>query len=973
MRLGFRLYAVVPGIAAAVLLAASPAHADFGLTPGSVSAIAENSDGTIDTQAGSHPYQYTVRFSFNRTEAGKPEGAAPRDIVVDLPPGVIGDPLAVPRCLRSQFEGVVPHCPADTQVGVLHAVIPGEGEATGPVYNLVPPAGVAAQIAFSAAAFNAFENASVLTDEGYGVRIGTYDLPLEIGSITETIWGVPADPGHDSERGLHAVEGEPETSTAPLSSFFTLPTSCAAPLLTTVLADSSLAPGVFVEQSATTDDAAGNPAPLTGCRRVPFVPEVAVTPTSRSADSATGLTFALALPNDGLLSPGAVSESEPRKTVVSLPVGVTVNPSMAVGIDVCTPAQYAAERPDSAPGAGCPEASKIGDVVARSPLVEEPIEGAIYLASPYENPFRTLVAGYLVVRARDRGVIVKQAGKIEFDQTTGQITATFAGLPPLPYSSLVVSFREGTRAPLVNPPVCGSYTTHVSLTPFSVENDSEATTSTSGFTVGSGVGGGPCPAAGVPSFTPGLTAGMINNAAGHYSPLYLRIERKDGEQEITGFSTQLPPGLSGNLSGIPFCGGVEIQHAREQSGAEAENNPACPAGSLIGHVIAEAGVGPVLAQAPGSLYLSGPFEGAPFSVTAVTAAKVGPFDLGTVVLRLPLQIDPNTAQVSIPSGQADQIPHIVKGIVVHLRAIRVYVDRQSFTLNPTSCAVKNITDIVNGAGQNVASPADDTTAANSSRFQAAGCANLAFKPSFNVSTSGKTSKASGASLIVKLAYSTAPQGTQANIRSVKVDLPKQLPSRLTTLQKACTAAQFHTNPAGCPAASVVGHARAITPILPVPLEGPAYFVSNGGEAFPNLIMVLQGYGITIDLTGNTFINKAGVTSSTFPAIPDQPVTSFELVLPEGPNSALAANGNLCTSKLTTPNEFVGQNGATFTQNTKVTVTGCPKTKTLTRAQKLALALKACKKKPKGAKRKACERQARKKYGPLKKAKGAKRK
>jgi hypothetical protein len=260
-----------------------------------------------------------------------------------------------------------------------------------------------------------------------------------------------------------------------------------------------------------------------------------------------------------------------------------------------------------------------------------------------------------------------------------------------------------------------------------------------------------------------------------------------------------------------------------------------------------------------------------------------------------------------------------------------------------------------------------------SPFQAADCSNLAFKPSFNVSTSGKTSKAGGASLTVKLAYPSAPQGSQANIRSVKVDLPKQLPSRLTTLQKACTAAQFHTNPAGCPAASVVGHARAITPILPVPLEGPAYFVSNGGEAFPNLIMVLQGYGLTIDLTGNTFINKAGVTSSTFPAIPDQPVTSFELVLPEGPYSALAANGNLCTSKLTTPNTFIGQNGVTFNQNTPVTVTGCPKAKVLTRAQKLALALKACHKKPKGAKRKACERQARKKYGLLKKAKKAKRK
>jgi hypothetical protein len=361
------------------------------------------------------------------------------------------------------------------------------------------------------------------------------------------------------------------------------------------------------------------------------------------------------------------------------------------------------------------------------------------------------------------------------------------------------------------------------------------------------------------------------------------------------------------------------------------------------------------------------------SVVSITSAKVGPFDLGTVVIRFGLHIDPNTAQVNIDSAGSDPIPHIIQGIVVNVREIHAYIDRTKFILNPTNCNPLSVQNAISGAGASFTSPADDVSVTLNSPFQAADCSNLAFKPSFNVSTSGKTSKAGGASLTVKLAYPSAPQGSQANIRSVKVDLPKQLPSRLTTLQKACTAAQFHTNPAGCPAASVVGHARAITPILPVPLEGPAYFVSNGGEAFPNLIMVLQGYGLTIDLTGNTFINKAGVTSSTFPAIPDQPVTSFELVLPEGPYSALAANGNLCTSKLTTPNTFIGQNGVTFNQNTPVTVTGCPKAKVLTRAQKLALALKACHKKPKGAKRKACERQARKKYGLLKKAKKAKRK
>jgi hypothetical protein len=909
-------------------LLAPAAHAGFGMVPGSFSAVAENQDGTVDLQAGSHPFQYTVNFAFKTGEGGSVEGGQARDVIVDLPPGLVGNPQAAPQCPRVDFEGILPQCPPNTQIGVLHAVVSGLGEIKGPVYNMEAPPGVAGQLAFSGGTFNALENASVRSEEGYGLRVGTFDLPVEIFSVREVIWGTPAAPGHDSERGEDALNkgGPPLPSTAPLQPYLTLPTSCQAAPRAAVRADSALAPGVFDEQSWVTEDAGGNPAPFTDCSRVPFAPEVAVLPSSRSAESATGLTFDLGLPDKGLLEPGGISESQPRKTVVKLPVGVTVNPSMAVGIDVCTSAEYATEQVDTAPGAGCPQASKIGDVLVHSPLVEEPIEGGVYLASPYDNPFKSLVAGYLIARARDRGVIVKQAGRIDLDPTTGQITATFEGLPPLPYSSLEAKFREGTRAPLVNPATCGTYASQVSFTPFSVESETEATTRTSSFTVDSGLGGGPCPSGGTPPFAPSLTAGTMNNAAGRYSPLYLRIERKDGEQEITGFSTALPPGLTGNLSGIPFCGATEIQRAREQTGTEAQNSPACPAGSLIGHTIAEAGVGPVLAQTPGSIYLAGPFEGAPFSVVAVTAAKVGPFDLGTVVLRLPLQIDANTAQVSIPAGPADQIPHIIDGVVIHLRAIRAYIDRQSFTLNPTSCSVKTIADSVNGAGQNMASPADDTTATGSSRFQAADCASLAFKPSFKVTTSGRTSRKKGASLNVKLTYPKDSFGKDTNIRMVKVNLPKQLPSRLTTLQQACTDAQFNTNPAGCPAASRVGQATATTPILPVPITGPAYFVSHGGAKFPELIIVLQGYGITIDLHGETFISKAGITSSTFRTVPDQPVTSFELTLAQGPNSALAANGNLCTSTLKMPTLFVGQNGATIKQSTPITVTGCPKAK-----------------------------------------------
>ena len=327
-----------------------------------------------------------------------------------------------------------------------------------------------------------------------------------------------------------------------------------------------------------------------------------------------------------------------------------------------------------------------------------------------------------------------------------------------------------------------------------------------------------------------------------------------------------------------------------------------------------------LRRTPARSISAGPYDGAPFSVVSVTAAHVGPFDLGTVVIHFPLDIDPETAVVTIPASPADVIPRIIKGIVVHVRSVRVYVNRNDFMLNPTSCNPSTFSATVHGDG-----PTGNSVTVNDP-FQVADCSSLRFEPKFKVSTSAKTSRLDGASLHVALTYPAGALGQDANIKEVKVDLPKQLPSRLPTLQKACTEAQFTANPAGCPAASRIGSATAVTPILPVPLTGPAYFVSNGGAKWPELVMVLQGDGVTIDLHGETFISKQGVTSSTFPAVPDQPVTSFELTLPEGQYSALAALGNLCTSKLTMPTEFTGQNGDVIHQTTPVAVTGCPKTK-----------------------------------------------
>jgi hypothetical protein len=713
--------------------------------------------------------------------------------------------------------------------------------------------------------------------------------------------------------------------------------------------------------------------PLLGCDRLEMKPSLTAEVTTAKAYAPTGLDFDTEVPQtyenaEGLATPTL------KKEVVTLPEGMTVNPSSGAGLGACSEAQYAEEAQQYVTGKGCPNNSRLGSVRIVTPSLKEEASGSLFLAEPApfgeagKNPFDSLLALYLVARIPNRGVLVKSPGTVTPNLETGQLVTTFDNLPPLPFSLAAFSFNQGANSPLVTPPTCGSFEAKAALTPYSDPEGTPLTPLIAPFEITSNFDGGPCPSAGVPPFRPQVIAGTQNNAAGSYSPMYIRVIRQDGEQEITGFSSQLPPGLTANLSGVPFCSEAQIALARTKTGTQEEAEPACPPASEIGHTIAEAGVGSVLAQAAGKIYMAGPFEGAPFSVVSITSADVGPFDLGTVVAHLPLEINPETADVTIPAGAADQIPHIIKGIVIHVRDIRVYIDRHDFTLNPTNCDPMTFAATVIGSGASFTDPADDVPVTATDPFQAAECQRLAFKPSFNASISGRTSKVNGASLSVKLTYPNAPLGTQANIRSVKVDLPVQLPSRLTTLQKACPDSTFNANPAACPAESIVGHARAVTPILPEPLAGPAYFVSHGGAKFPELIILLQGYGVKIELRGETFISKAGITSSTFHAVPDQPVTSFELTLPQGRYSALGANlpardnGSFCGQKLQMPTTFVAQNGLELHQSTSIGVTGC--TRTLTRTQKLAAALAACRKKLK-SRRASCTKNARKQYGPVK--------
>ena len=942
----------------------------------------EEEGGMPDTRAGSHPFQVTGTVVLNQSFAlnesgGRVPVALPKNLDVKLPPGLVGNPSPFPRCTLGQFLTIpsafgepTNACSPQTAVGVAVVTVNepdlGIGTFVVPVFNLEPSFGEPARFGF----FIAESETPVLLDtslrsgngEDYGVTLSSINTTQTAALLSAevTFWGVPGDPRHDNARGWGCIlEARGEKGPTPCTaladqhpqSFLTLPTSCpGSPLQSSVQLDSWTQPADF--QTVPTTQPMQT---VDGCNQLAFSPTISAEPTTDRASAPSGLDFNLNFNDEGLTSPEGLAQSQLQNTTVTLPEGFTINPSAGVGLGGCTPTDYARESLTSAPGTGCPNNSKLGEVTAETPLLSTAIHGSLFIAQPHENPFGSLVALYIVLKNPETGILVKLAGKVTPNPVTGRLTTTFENIPQLPVDHFNFHFREGQQAPLITPPTCGTYTTQAQLTPWS--DPIAALTDTASFTITQGFDGGACPSGGVPPFSPQIQAGTLNNNAGAFSPLYVHLTRTDAEQEISGFSTNLPEGLTGDLSGIPFCPEANIALARTKTGSQEEAEPSCPAVSQIGHTLVGTGVGAVLAYVPGKIYLAGPYNGDPFSIVSVTSADVGPFDLGTVVLRFALRIDPYTAQVSVDPSASEPIPTIIQGIVTHVRDIRVYVDRSNFTLNPTSCNPLAISStLTSNLGQH---------STISSPFQAASCANLKFAPKFSVSTSGKTSKAKGASLSVKLTYPQGPAGTYANIAKVKVSLPKQLPSRLTTLQKACTAAQFESNPAGCPAASFIGQAKAVTPLIPVPLEGPAIFVSHGGEAFPSLIFVLQGYGVTIDLVGTTFISKAGVTSSTFKAVPDQPVTSFELTLPEGKFSALTALGNLCTEKLVLPIEFVAQNGAVIHQSTLAGVTGCAKKKAFTRAQKLAAALKVCHKNPK-SKRANCERQARKKYGPLRK-------
>ncbi len=782
----------------------SSAPAGFGVDVHEFVLQPEEEGGEADAHAGTHPYQLTNVLSFNRdSTANLTPPALPRNLDFRLPPGQLGSATALPQCNAQDFAavkegGTANGCPSDTVIGVAvvtFSIAPCcEERLAVPLFNLTPAFGEPARFGFEVIDNPVILDTAVRSGPGedYGVTVSVKNITelANFISATTVFWGAPNDPSHNASRGWGCILGgryaaesgqECELSHDPHpQAFLTLPTNCDQPFDPSVTGTSwpkkttPEGPAQTLSFGPVTYDLAdnsGNPLSLSGCNQLAFAPSIESKPTSQSASSPSGLDFNLSFDDEGLTSSTGAAQSQIKDTSVALPEGLTINPSSGVGLEGCSPAAYAAETLESAPGAGCPNASKLGTVEITTPLLSQTIHGSIFVSEPYENPFPepqsghpngTLLALYIVAKNPETGVLIKLAGKVDRNPSTGQLTTSFLNNPQLPFDHFNFHFREGQQAPLVTPPTCATYQTQALLTPWA--EPLQSLSASSPFQITSGAGGGACPA-GTPPFTPQIASGMLSNAAGSFSPFYLRLSRSDGESEITSFSNTLPPGLTGILTGIPFCPEQDIALARAKTGAQEQASPSCPQSSLLGHSQVGTGVGAVLAYTPGKIYLAGPYNGYPFSLISVTSAVVGPFDLGTVVIRFGLRLDPHTVQVSVDPSASEPIPHIIDGIVTHVRDIRVTIDRPGFTMNPTSCNAMSISSTLTSnfaQSSTVASP-----------FQAASCQSLKFAPKFSVSTAGRTSKARGASLSVKLTYPPNALGSYANLAKAKVSLPKQ--------------------------------------------------------------------------------------------------------------------------------------------------------------------------------------------------------
>jgi len=920
---------VLCAVVATIAAVPAAAQASFGFLPGSEGfetlALTANQP---TTQAGAHPDVLSAHMSLDPSGDGQL-----RDLQLHLPPGFLFNPTGVAECSAAAFHSPrnSPYeasasgerCPNSSQIGVAKVAVGGAVRYFG-VFNLVAPAGTTASFGLSPYGVPlAFE--AHLRESDYGFDLDLSEVPngFALRSIDLTVWGTPwvgeapapnYNPGHNPQRGncLNEETGGSwgecfvlDSTVAPqelIKSFLTVPTTpCGSPQSYS---------GTAISWNGAEAQASNGASPVTNCNKPLTTPKVQL--MTDKAASRTGLVFNLDVSSGGgILNPAGIARPAIKKAMVSLPEGLTINPSVGAGLGVCTEADFARESISSEEGEGCPNNSKIGTVEAEGEIgLSEPMRGSVYLAAPHANPFGTMIAVYVVARLPRRGLIFKSFGKIEPEEGSGRLTATFDELPRLLYTHFSLSLREGQRSVLISPPACGTYTSEMSVSswaePEVFRNEKNV------FLINHGEDGGECPGGGIPPFHPALLAGSINPSPAAYTPFYLRMTRTNGEQEITGYSATFPPGMLGKIAGIPVCADSALEAARQRTGVEELEHPDCPESSKIGHTMAGYGVGGTLAWAPGNFYLAGPYHGSPLSVVAVDSALVGPFDLGVVIVRSAVRVDPLTAQVSLDSAGSDPIPHILDGIPLHLSDIRVYVDRSKFMVNGTSCDPMQVSSLLNGAGANPFSSSDDTTATSTQRYQLLGCSALGFRPNLKLQVGGSAKHGGYPSL--RATY--VPRPGDANLKAISVALPPAFFLAQEHLRTTCTRVQFARS--DCPAESIYGHATAVTPLLEAPMEGNVYLRSSS-HALPDLVADLHGRGIQIEVPARIDTSPKGGLRATFEGLPDAPVTSFTMDLPPGKRSLLTNAGRICGVTNRGNARFIGQNNATQILHPKILV------------------------------------------------------
>jgi len=884
--------AAVLAVAFVSLALAATASAGFGVSKWEAGTCTQpecsiSNESEYYTQAAGHPPDAITDFRFHTRGASgmeEPEGNV-KEVRVDIPPGLSVNPFATPQCELTQLEKS--ECPAGSQVGEVKLTAHLNltellGSPIGatitppntPVYNMVPPPGHPLEAAFKVALFE-----TIVHIVGGIETTGDYH---EFFTIKE----IPTSPELVESRLIffgtaEHTEGTPVRGQGELP-FITMPSTCSGPQTTYL--------HVVSYEGQQETKAFKTPVGASGCDKIPFKPTVKVEPATTQSDRPDGASVKVEVPQNA--DAASIDSSTLENAYVSLPEGMTLNPAAASGLQACSDAQFG--KGTTAP-VGCPEGSQIGtDTIETPDLPPGSLSGDVYVGQPLSNEPQSGREYRIFIDAESPryGVSVRLEGAVSADPATGRLSTAVLENPQVPFSDFIVRFNS-SRNPLANPLACSPATTNASLLPYS---GNPAALPSEAFVVDFDGKGGACPSP-LP-FAPGQSAAANPTAAGASPTFAFNLVRPEGQQYISKLTTTLPAGLIGKVAAIkPLCG--EPQAAAGQ----------CPAASEIGTAAVTVGSGEKPYPLSGHVFLTGPYGGAPYGLSVlVPAEKVGPYDYGRIVTRASVGVDPYTARVVVSS----QLPTVVGGAPIRLRTLSVDVTRPGFMLNPTGCdALAVQTALISTFG---------TAGSASSPFQTSDCSALGFAPKLIASSKAKTSHAIGAALKTRI---VVPAGMQSNIRSVLVQLPKQLPARTSTLNLACREAVFAANPfGGCPRAAYVGTAIVFTPVLPEPLRGSAVLVSHGGRAFPDLDLLLSGDGgVNVILVGHTNIVK-NITSTEFASLPDVPVASVEVKLPQGKKSALGANGNLCARPLLMPTTITAQNGKTIRRRTRIAVAGC---------------------------------------------------